>query len=215
MGGIGDDERRAAVLHEIGHLLGAVQLTAPHSTGAGHCTDGWDVMCYADGGPNDQMTYPCPGDSGHAAFDCNHDDYFNPAPAAWSYLGTHWNAYDSVFLCSLSECAPPVAPPDAVFHPNTRKPFVGKKVTFDASGSQGPGGIVDYTWDLNGDGKYETDTGTVPRVTHTYRSTRKIVVGLGVRDGVGNAGISTYTVAPKRKPVAHKAHKKSKKRSKR
>ena len=39
-------------------------------------------------------------------YDCGHDDYFNPAPAAGSYLATHWNTYDSVFLAPCGEIAP-------------------------------------------------------------------------------------------------------------
>jgi hypothetical protein len=57
-------------------------------------------MCYADGGPKNAMSTPCPVLTGiiGAAFDCGQDDYFNPAPAPGSYLATHWNVYDSAFL---------------------------------------------------------------------------------------------------------------------
>jgi hypothetical protein len=203
LGGVGEDERRAAVLHEIGHLLGGVQLSAPHSTGAGHCTDGWDVMCYADGGPHDAQSTPCPGDQVHAAFDCNHDDYFDPSPAPTSYLGTHWNAYDSAFLCPIAECAPLQAPPAATFRP-TRTAQTGRRVVFDASGSQGAGGIVDYRWDLNGDGSYETDTGGLPRVGRTYRQAHKVSVGLLVRDAAGSAAVGTQSIRVKRAPKHRK-----------
>ena len=39
-------------------------------------------------------------------YDCGRDDYFNPAPAAGSYLATHWNTYDSAFLAPCGEVAP-------------------------------------------------------------------------------------------------------------
>lgn len=76
------------LMHENAHNLGAVQLSAPHSSGAWHCNDGRDVLCYADGGPRSAYTSAsCTG----IHFDCGNDDYFNPAPAAGSYLASHWN----------------------------------------------------------------------------------------------------------------------------
>lgn len=80
--------------HENGHAMGAVQLSAPDSTGAWHCTDGLDVMCYNDGGPS-AGAYTG-SDCGSVAngthfFDCHFNDYFNPAPPAGSYLATHWD----------------------------------------------------------------------------------------------------------------------------
>jgi PKD domain len=45
---------------------------------------------------------------------------------------------------------------------------VGSPVGFDASASSGT--ITDFRWDLNGDGVFETDTGTTPTVSHTYAS---------------------------------------------
>ncbi len=114
------------MLHEMGHNLGAVQGGAPHTTGtvgsqvAGHCTDEWDVMCYADGGSDNALTYPCPQQSEAVTetFDCGGDDYFNPAPAAGSWLASHWNVYASAMLgacagplevaCGVETPAPPL-----------------------------------------------------------------------------------------------------------
>jgi hypothetical protein len=95
------------MLHEITHNLGGVQPSAPHSTPFSHCWDGQDVMCYADGSTGSQpyTSAICPTISGALpqTFDCNRDDYFNPAPAPGSYLATHWNVYRSVFLGPCSQ----------------------------------------------------------------------------------------------------------------
>ncbi|MDQ6750344.1 MAG: hypothetical protein M3Z33_06295 [Actinomycetota bacterium] len=95
-------------LHETSHTLGAVQDSALHSTQAGHCFDEWDIMCYADGGtygPGGTLTYASDcGSSTSQAYDCHQDDYFNPVPVGGSYLATHWNLYNSVFLCSSGAC---------------------------------------------------------------------------------------------------------------
>jgi len=95
------------MLHEITHTLGAVNDSAPHSTGGGHCTDGADVMCYDDGAAAgaSYSTSACPVLTGSQAgmtqtYDCNRDDYFDPSPAPGSYLATHWDVFNSVFEAS-------------------------------------------------------------------------------------------------------------------
>src|SRR3954471_16172680 len=104
-------------LHEMTHNLGSVQWGAPHSTQPvggsspqyGHCWQGADVMCYVeDGGAAHAMQQDCAGLPGAIPqnYDCGRDDYFNPAPAAGSYLATHWNTYDSAFLAPCGEIAP-------------------------------------------------------------------------------------------------------------
>jgi hypothetical protein len=104
-------------LHEISHNLGAVQWSAPHSTQPpgfslpryGHCWQGADVMCYTeDSGAAHAMQYDCTrvGGAIPQAYDCGRDDYFNPAPAAGTYLATHWNVYDSAFLAPCAQVAP-------------------------------------------------------------------------------------------------------------
>jgi hypothetical protein len=85
--------------HELMHSLGAVQPNAPHSTVNGHCTDDDDRMCYADGSPLLVLLDVCPSDQ-EALLDCRHDDYFNTAPAAGSYLATNWNGANNNFLSS-------------------------------------------------------------------------------------------------------------------
>jgi hypothetical protein len=86
--------------HEIAHTLGAVQLGAPNSNGAWHCTDEYDRLCYNDGS-GATMQFVCPSGV-EALLDCGGNDYFNVSPAPNSYLANHWNLADSAFLSSSS-----------------------------------------------------------------------------------------------------------------
>jgi hypothetical protein len=103
-------ERLTTVLHEVSHTLGAVQDSAPNSTRAGHCIEMFDVMCYADGGergyPQDLVDH-CPGSAPLLPYECGMDDYFSPSPAPGGYLATHWNLYDSRFMCEVAACVMP------------------------------------------------------------------------------------------------------------
>ena len=122
-------------MHEVTHNLGAVQNSAPHSSGkiggpmgpdAGHCYDEFDLECYDDDGhlwlnftdPNCDGAITAPPDiysDAEEAWDCNKDDYFSIAPLPASYLDTHWNTADSVFLCAILTCTPPDTRPPEVF----------------------------------------------------------------------------------------------------
>ncbi|HTJ76192.1 MAG TPA: fibronectin type III domain-containing protein [Acidimicrobiales bacterium] len=92
--------------HELLHLLGGVQTSAPHATPGYHCTDDADRLCYADGSTSRPILQICPP-AHEALYDCNHDDYFSTAPFPGSYLSTHWNTANSAFLSSQGGAAPP------------------------------------------------------------------------------------------------------------
>lgn len=82
------------VLHEVAHVLGAVQDPAPHATSDGHCADAAeDVMCLA-GSPALGGTRP--------AVDAGSDDYWDPAGGR--ALGW-WTLNLSPFLCERPGCA--------------------------------------------------------------------------------------------------------------
>jgi hypothetical protein len=98
------DTYHSTPAHELMHMLGGVQQSAPHSTTFGHCTDEYDVMCYEDGGTDRFGAYAvmrdvCHDTSSERVFDCGRDDYYNAGtPAAGSYLDTHWNTARSSYL---------------------------------------------------------------------------------------------------------------------
>jgi hypothetical protein len=84
--------------HELNHNIGGVQPSVPHASGGWHCVDEWDVMCYSDQPDFPAMQILCPDSSHDARLDCNHDDYYHSSPPRGSYLYTHWNTADSMFL---------------------------------------------------------------------------------------------------------------------
>lgn len=124
--------------HELTHTLGAVQNGAPHSTGYGHCNDGLEVMCYADGGPAQAQLSVCAAD--HAdLLDCGGDDYFSTAETpAGSWLGSHWNTAASSFLAVVPVL--PVAPTVTVTAPASA--VTGELVTLSATSPD----ALTYAW---------------------------------------------------------------------
>jgi len=86
-------------------------------------------------------------------------------------------------------------PPVASFTFSPAEPFVGDRVLFDASASRDPDGrIIDYIWDLNGDGRIDARGVTV---TAIYTSAGAQRVTLTVIDDKG-ASNSTTQIIPVR-----------------
>ncbi len=103
---------------------------------------------------------------------------YNQALSA-STVFQHFNSYGSN------------QPPKAAFTVSQNPVRPGENVTLNASSSSDPtGSIVDYQWDLNGDGTYETDTGSNPVLTTSIPSEGTYDVGLRVIDN-HNASAST------------------------
>jgi hypothetical protein len=101
----------AVAAHELTHSLGGVLDNAPHSTKDGHCTDGYDIMCYEDSSRS-RLKVVC-GDKNHQRrLDCNHDDYFHTRPKPGSFLARNWNVADSDFLLrEAPDRSKPILPP--------------------------------------------------------------------------------------------------------
>ncbi len=62
---------------------------------------------------------------------------------------------------------------------------VNTDVTFDASGSTDDFGVTGYEWDLDGNGSFETDTGSTATVTTQYAVAGPVTVTVRVTDAGG------------------------------
>ncbi|MFI5841977.1 RICIN domain-containing protein [Catenuloplanes sp. NPDC051500] len=82
-----------AIAHEFGHTIGAIQSSAPHFASTGHCSQGFDLMCYAE-----DFSFDCAQYDHKRLPDCGGDDFFSAQPAAGTYLATHWNTANSVYF---------------------------------------------------------------------------------------------------------------------
>jgi YD repeat-containing protein len=86
-------------------------------------------------------------------------------------------------------------PPTASFTVTPTPALTGEVVTFDGSASSDPDGtIANYKWDLDGNGTFETDTGSVSSVTNSYPTARSITVNLRVTDNGSSSGDASHAV---------------------
>lgn len=194
--------------HELGHTLGAVQDSAPHSTRAGHCTDGFGIMCYNDTGPNHSAyeTTSCPVGGATSItfagiqFDCNNDDYLSPSPPADSYLATHWNIFNSPFMCDVTVCVSKQIAPTAHLQMDPVTPRPGQTVTLSGALSTDPdSNIAGYAFDTD-DNATEDYGAPAASAATTFTAPAALgshVVRLQVTDSTGltNATSLAYTVA--------------------
>ena len=106
-----------------------------------------------------------------------------------SYLCTAETGYDGptgLGTPNGSGGTPPNQPPNAAFTISPNPAQTGQTVTFNGSGSSDPGGTISkYEWDLDGDGSFETDTGTTSSATKSYATVQSITVKLRVTDNLG------------------------------
>jgi YD repeat-containing protein len=78
--------------------------------------------------------------------------------------------------------------PDAAFTATPNPGVSGQLVHFDASATQDVDGFVDrYEWDLDGNGTFETNTGTTKTTSQRYTQSGTVNVGLRATDDEGKA----------------------------
>ena len=92
--------------------------------------------------------------------------------------------------------------PTASFTVTPNPAAIGATVTFNGTASSDPGGaIAKFEWDLDGDGTFETDTGTVGTTTRAYTVGKSYFVKLRVTDGNGASSVAFDTLRVNAKPV--------------
>ena len=91
--------------------------------------------------------------------------------------------------------------PSAAFTPSPNPALTAEVVTFDGSASSDPdGSIASYRWDLDGNGSFETDTGTAASVTRSYPSAATVTVKLRVTDNDSAAIDTSRTLTVSTRP---------------
>jgi YD repeat-containing protein len=86
-------------------------------------------------------------------------------------------------------------PPIAAFSATPTSARPNQVVSFDASGSSDPDGVtLTYQWDLDGNGTFETDTGTTPTTSRSYATPATYAVQLQVTDADGVTTTTAHDV---------------------
>jgi Ca2+-binding RTX toxin-like protein len=88
------------------------------------------------------------------------------------------------------------APPLASFEFSPPAPVVGESVAFESTSTAlGTGNqIAIHEWDLDGNGTYETNTGTSPTTSQAYPSAATFTIGLRVTDVNGKIATTTKSL---------------------
>jgi len=166
-------------------------------------------MCYTeDAGASHPMVNDCAALPGAIpqSYDCGHDDYFNPAPPAGSYLATHWNTYDSAFLAPCGKLAPAcgggnlwvptppaaTAPPTVTGHARRGAPLLVQSGTW----SNAPSGYA-YQWQRLTEDWEDIDGATAPGYTPTSDDLgRRLRATVIATNDDGSASAGTAPTAP-------------------
>ena len=85
-------------------------------------------------------------------------------------------------------------PPTPSFSFQPVPPGAGQQVTFTSTSADVEGAIANHAWDLDGDGTFETDTGSTPSVSRSFPRAGSYRVSLRVSDASGQRAISTQAV---------------------
>lgn len=141
-----------------------------------------------------------PGACSEGSCSAGLDADLSEAPHQWQV-----RAVDGAGIARLSESralAVGSAPTAAlIVAPNPA--LVGSPVVLDASASADAGGpIARFEWDLDGDGQFETDSGTVSQITQSFPVPGVVPVSVRVTDGVGRTAVARVELRVSQPPTA-------------
>lgn len=109
-------------------------------------------------------------------------------------VGAHLGASEGGETASGRIVSIPNGAPTATFVTAPDPPSTGRATALDASASHDDDGrIVDYDWDLDGDGSFETTTGSLARLTHRFKLSGPQTVRLRVTDDEGLQTVTSRT----------------------
>jgi hypothetical protein len=183
----------SSITHELVHMLGGVQPTAPHGAAA-HCDDEADLMCYDDG-ISTPMREVCPAEE-QDFLDCNDDDYFHTAPEPGSWLAQNWNVASSSFL----EPVPALPDPPALSVTADRvEAEAGDPLVLTAT-TDVP---ADIAWESSSPDCLSGTTGATVTVLCPYYSVgeQTVTAYASTGNGVQVAASQTLTIAPSEGPI--------------
>lgn len=139
-------------MHENGHNQGAVQQFAPKSDGAGHCLDGYDVMCYTSDVAGLVLC------TERTRYDCDDDTYFDADPEEGEWLADHWNIGSRLnrYIAFGDRPLPSPVPPSADLSLRLDR----RNVSGDPGGTVRTGLVVAN--DGDGEGSYRLNVSDLP-----------------------------------------------------
>ena len=123
-------------------------------------------------------------------------EYWNPT--------TCWATLDRDLIripIEFTDTSPPNQPPTPSFTLSPNPAVTDQSVAFNGSASSdSDGSIANYSWDLDGNGSFETDTGGAATVTRSYQSAAAVTVRLRVTDNDGATAETSHTLTVTNRP---------------
>ena len=110
----------------------------------------------------------------------------------------------AALIAATGASAQPLIPPTAKLTASPDPVQLRETAVFDGSGSTGDGRgstVASYEWDLDGDGVFELDTGTVPTASRSYDDPGTVTVRLLVTDSEGDVAEASESIRVNHEPV--------------